>query len=456
LRDRGDDAVLLARAWLREHRPGTEMTAAACQRLRAWPWGGNVPELHAALANAVADAPGDLDARHLDALRPPSVPTIVTTSTGALDPALHPATLHRAGAASLHVPPIRDRDPAAVRALILGIAEGHPIRPEALAALAAMPWWGELPELQAALAALRRDWHRPIDMEHLHRVLPHGPPDLRPIEIMLAPVSLGDHIDGVRATLHARAVAIGRLTTPRRLPAAVSGPRERRQWLDRVLRGPAACFPLPMVPDASLLQAIITRDPQGLVVHAPAWARLVVHAGPLGGPGVLSVVRQDHPIAIGLGGEIQLVTSGGEPRLQLFVFAGATAMDELGPNALARAITDPIETIDLMPVEAGVQRWVLDPIEARALVNLLATLPGGELDGWIAHTLTLMRRRPELAALTAFLRTSPSPAEDVGRLMEYDGNEHIGPALLARIRELGDVEPRLARLPARIRRLTAP
>ena len=463
LRERGDDVLLLARAFLQQERPGAQLTAAACDRLRAWPWPGNVRELQAAIVRAAARTAGDVDAADLVGLQGAvSAPTFLTTSgEGQPDLRLPAALAHRATAVTLRVPAVRDRDPAHVRALLHALLDGHPIRSDALEALVGRPWWGNLTELRATLAALRRGWNRPIDRDRVAAVLPDlaARPDLRPIEVLLSPVAVGEEIDGLRARYAAGALVLGRSATLRELDAALTGPPERRAWLDAVVgAAPPALLPLRMLPDASRVQAIVARDPLGLVVHAPGWARLSVHAGPLGGPGLLTPVTQDRPVPLGPGGELQLLAPNGELRLQLFLFAGPVAAQELGPRALLRAASAPAATLHPAadPVEQASRRWVLDPAEARALINLLATHPGGEFKGWIAHTLKLLDKRPELTRLTAFLRAAPNPSDYTGRLFEYEGNEGLAPALLARIHELGDAELRLSRLPTRLRRLVDP
>ena len=72
LRERGDDVMRLARAFLARARPGAQLDAAAARAVRAYSWPGNVRELaqamaHGALFSRGAVAPAHLPARVLRA-----------------------------------------------------------------------------------------------------------------------------------------------------------------------------------------------------------------------------------------------------------------------------------------------------------------------------------------------------------------------------------------------------
>jgi transcriptional regulator with PAS, ATPase and Fis domain len=77
LRERGDDVLELARAFLARARPGAQLTADAMRVVRAYGWPGNVRELaqamaHGALFSQGAVGPGHLPARVLrGAAEPP-------------------------------------------------------------------------------------------------------------------------------------------------------------------------------------------------------------------------------------------------------------------------------------------------------------------------------------------------------------------------------------------------
>ncbi|MEM8993697.1 MAG: sigma-54 dependent transcriptional regulator [Acidobacteriota bacterium] len=74
LRDRGDDVVLLARAFLQAIRPNrAELTPEAASALRRHPWPGNVRELRNAIERAAIFADGPVDLGDL----PPDVRTAV-------------------------------------------------------------------------------------------------------------------------------------------------------------------------------------------------------------------------------------------------------------------------------------------------------------------------------------------------------------------------------------------
>ena len=90
LRVRGDDVLLLARAFLARARPGAFLDAEACRALRAYAWPGNVRELAQAMASSALFAGAD---RKVDrAALPPRI-------RGTLEPERAPETGHEAGLA---------------------------------------------------------------------------------------------------------------------------------------------------------------------------------------------------------------------------------------------------------------------------------------------------------------------------------------------------------------------
>lgn len=398
--------------------------------------------------------PDHLAAAGIDA-RPPG-PTLTTRSTTDESPWTAPAPaslVQRLTAITLRVPALQDRAPAHLRALILALLDGHPIREDALDLLVRQPWWGQQAELRAAIAAARRS-DSPIDVARLRTVLPglQATPDLRPIEVLLFPAAGTSGVEGLRGRYAARELILGRVGGRREIDAALARHDDRRAWLDAVApSGAPACLPLRFIPEASRIQAVIGRDAEGLVLHAAPWARLAVWGAPLteGGPG--AAVSPDAPLALGPGGEVRLVDAAGAPRLTLYVFSGGVAYDDLVPAALARSASVAGETV--FSGEAGdrpARRWVLQEAEVRALVQVIASFPGGEFKAWVVEAADVLERRPELARLAAYLRAAPNPADYLGRLFEYEGNEALAPALAHCLAKEGD--DRASRLPARLRR----
>lgn len=95
LRERPDDIVPIARSLLQKHaaragRPGLQLTEAACERLRAYPWPGNIRELDNAMQRALILAGGqtvDVGDLHFETDAAPAAPRTAAAPAPAEAPA---------------------------------------------------------------------------------------------------------------------------------------------------------------------------------------------------------------------------------------------------------------------------------------------------------------------------------------------------------------------------------
>ncbi|MCB9793942.1 MAG: sigma 54-interacting transcriptional regulator [Alphaproteobacteria bacterium] len=300
LRERAEDIPLLAERFLAaargEDAPG--FSEAATQVLLEHDWPGNIRELGNVVRLAAALAPegAPVPVQALGPLAPGQrrpVPLLVTSAGEEARWGLDRATTAALRAVSLKLPPLRDRGPLSIRSHVLGGLGGRPIHPEALARLERHPWWGNLPRLHAALAALRAAGEGPITPDTLSAHLPHllQGESAAPIRLLIGPVPEADgSVGGLREDFHQASVLIGRARSLADLRELARGPGGQRAaaWLRELeaMAGPVppALLSLGLLPRLSRAHALLTRDAEGLRVHALSGARLPLEAGPWARP----------------------------------------------------------------------------------------------------------------------------------------------------------------------------
>jgi hypothetical protein len=441
LRQRKEDVPLLARA---AAGVPLEVSPEAMQILTAHPWPGNVRELYNVVQHALAMAgPGQpLEPEHLGPLAPSNHrPTpLITTSDGQSQPGgIERSLLQRMTAVTLHVPPLRDRGPLAVRSALLALLDGRPVSLAALALLERRPWWGELPELCAAAAAIRANLDL-VDVPGLERALPHllHAQGAQPIRVLLSPtVGADGRVSGLQAEFFEGSLAIGR-----QAPELKSRP---------------AFLALPHVPRLSRQHLLVSRDEQGLVVHRSAGSKLPVRAGRLQPGAELYEVEPGHPVSLASAGEIQVFDPAeDEPVLQLFLFAGAVAFEQHAPLAAQRV---PVrEGATLGVPDAGGERlavWTLTDEECRALTEVVVQFQGIDFKAHLEGALRPRMSEPALARLARYV-LGPRPTQYCARLYEHPSNGALRAALAEALRALPDAAQRLDKLPLGIRRCLEP
>ncbi|MBL8615588.1 MAG: sigma-54-dependent Fis family transcriptional regulator [Deltaproteobacteria bacterium] len=349
LRERGADLDLLADRLLAEAAPGRglRLSTAARARLHAWPWPGNVRELRNLMGQAALGCEGSLvEPAQLGPLAPAAHRPVPLISLSAdLEPlragqgGLPRAALHRLTATTLAVPPLRERGRSSLRCAILHALGSQAATPEALALLEARPWWGELPELHAAAAALRAAGLPVVDAEAVRRLLPAGPAGAPPIRALLAPSRRDDgEIIGLQQDVHAPALVIGRapgwgplLRALRAVPA--EAPR-LAALLAAVGDGTPELLSLPYLPGLSRAHLVVRRAEGGLYVAVLLEARLLVQVAPYAG-GAPRRLGPGEGAAVGPAAGLTLLgPDGSSPLLRLSVFLGPVAFAEHAAAAL--------------------------------------------------------------------------------------------------------------------------
>ena len=473
LRERLDDLDALAQGLLAGRTHGIPWcTEEARQILRAHRWPGNVRELSNVLryADAVCPPGQPIGAEHLGPLSPRvrrRVPTLVVSSGGSTEGwGLERRLVQALTASTLTVPPVRDRGEASIRAVILDGLGGRPIEPAALDLLARQPWWGNLPELSALLAALRALPPGPIDRGALIAPLPHllDPAARAPMHVVLLPALDEDgRLTGLMREVHAGAALLGRVRDVRELQG--SDPRMRAAWAAiRAVVGDTtvSAVDLSLIPQLSRAQALVARDEEGLVVIALPGAGGRLLAGGLAGAG-LRTCAVDRPVSLGTAGEIAVIGRADELVLSVYVFLGDVALAEHGPTAAARAAAarhalDVTQDSRGLPAPAPEPRdspslrvWTVTPEERAALTELLGTYESGQIKPHVLSALAGWRADPALRRLTRYLEEAPRLSQYLTRLVEHADNQPLRADLAARLLALPDVDLRLELLPKGLR-----
>jgi DNA-binding NtrC family response regulator len=380
LRERGDDLDLLADRLLDEAAPGRglRLSPAARARLRSWAWPGNVRELRNLMGQVAIEAEGPLvEPAQLGPLAPAAHRPVPLISLSAdLEPlragqaGLPRAALHRLTATTLAVPPLRERGRSSLRCAIVQALGPQPATPEALALLEARPWWGELPELQAAAAALRAAGLPVVDAEAVRRLLPAGPTGAPPIRALLAPSRREDgEIIGLQQDVHAPALVIGRApgwgALLRALRAVPDEAPRLAALLAAVGEGTPELLSLPHLPGLSRAHLVVRRVEGGLHVAVLPEARLAVQLEPYGG-GAPRRLGPGEGAAAGPAAGLSLLGPDGQaPLLRLSLFLGPVAFAEHAAAALAAERPAPPTTLSagalgppvLAPAPAALDAW---------------------------------------------------------------------------------------------------
>lgn len=475
LRERLDDLDALARHLL-SRGDGPWCTPDALDALLSHSWPGNVRELANVLGFASAVAGGDLiEAEHLGALAPRNrrpTPVLVTSSTppGEEEAAwgLERGVVRRLTATTLRIPALQDRSAASLRARVLAGLPGRPVSSEALRALCSRPWWGNLPELEGVLAALRALPPGPITADVLQAHLPHlaAPFSATPIRTLLSPSRAGDRIDGLTRDFGAASVLVGRVRSMDELRRAARSDRRAAAWISAIEAAGAepACLDLGLLRRLSRAQLLVTRGTGGLEVHALPGVARPVRAGPLVPGAGLQPVTVDAPVVVGDAGEVQVVDPTGRAYLQLFVFAGAVAYDDRAPEAAARFEADrdahqatAMETRQEAPRSAPGPTtpgrvWPVTAVEEGELVRLFMGFRGGSLKAHVEQAIALRGASRELDRLDAYLQGAPRLSQYLARLVEFAPNEGLRAALSDALAAAPDGALRVALWPKGVRR----
>jgi transcriptional regulator with GAF, ATPase, and Fis domain len=483
LRQRLEDLDLLARAFLAREW-GAEAPEPWCSpeargALLRHDWPGNVRELHNVLrlAATLASAGRCLEPSDLGPLSPwhQRRAPILTTHTSASREGwgMERAQVQRLTLTSLHVPPLRDRAPAARRAAVLSWLGGRPIEPDALRLLEEHPWWGNLSELQATLAVLEHAAPGPLDLDTVQRHLPHlmQATGFAPIRTLLVPRrgALG-RVVGLTQDFEANALLVGRVSRLEDLARAERrGDARAAMWLRELERrageGLIACLDLGLLPRLSRAHLLVTRDAAGLCLHRLPGARLSVQATSLGQEQRLEEVSEGEQMSLGRAGAVRVLSPSGQTYLEMFLFAGAVAYEEFSAWALGLdqsqmslmqatvSQTAGVEASRPSPVSAGLRVWGLGPGEVEALNAAVASFRGGQLK---QHTL-LALSGGSTTRLRQFLEQAPRFSQYLVRLYELPENGRLRRDLRRRLRDDPEGELRLNLLPRGLRRcVTSP
>ncbi len=467
LRERVGDPLLLAELMLREQTGAPiELSPEARRVLSEWRWPGNVRELGHVVAQAVAQVTvqartltpprSRIEVQDLGPLAPVNrrpVP-LLTTSSESLErvgvPGLERDRIQRLTSVTLRILPLRDRGSRCLRSAILGLLDGRPIRLEALDALLRRPWWGNFPELQGAMSGIRSNVDGPVDLAALQRTLPHllRSGGQQPIHVLLNPtIQIDGAVSGLSEEFFDGAVLIGRVRTLRELEATATDSRARNR-LDviRQLLGPVipGCLNLAQLSYLSRAHCLVTRDGQGLCIHAIPDVNLPVYAATLEEEVSRQRVQPGVSVPLGQAGELAILNPDGSLCVQIFLFAGAVAREEHARTAARRARQESSATLHIgVPGHKArpLTVWELDDTEVRVLTGIVLRYGGND---FAAHlTAELEACRAEVGRLAAYICEAPRPTQYCGRLYEFPANERLRQALVAGIGRMGDGAGRL-------------
>jgi DNA-binding NtrC family response regulator len=479
LRDRGADVLALARSFARQSLGQDPeagwLSAEAQDLLLAHHWPGNARELRNVILRAALEARGGpIQPRHLGPLAPTRrrpAPLLVTTSDrdfGSRELKHLPrSVMPELTAVTLRVPSLRDRGPEALRARILHLLDGKAITPQALGWLERRPWWGNLPELEAAMRVLSAS-PGCVTLESVRAHLSHlVAGDCAPIRALLHPAADGrGGVTGFHQEVHQAAAIIGRAQSVAALDAMLA--RGSNSELGEHLRaslGPAQAgfFSFPHLPLLSRAHLMVSRGLKGLEVQTLPGARLPVMVRSIQSSelGELRVLHPGESVSVGAAGEIRVLRPGRpEPYLQLFLFSGAVALEEHGVGALAalpRISDRTMGASKLASAKPLVSKrspprprvWCLDGWEQVTLNQVVMGFRGGDFSAHLeAHLLSDDARLERLRAYLLGVR----PTQYCGRLYSFPMNEELRQDLVARIQASQEPERCLGLLPLAIRK----
>jgi DNA-binding NtrC family response regulator len=455
LRDRKEDVPRLAAHFLAQEPVQPRWSGDALAQLEAHDWPGNARELRHVVRYAAAVAGDTIAPSHLGALAEHRVgpAPLLTTGTEDEPAALEPRDLRALTMVTLRVPPLRERGAASIRHRVLHGLGGTAIAADALEALARAPWWGNQPELDAAVRALSATRTPLIQLDDVRHLLPNASSTRAPVRVLLAPTfDAHGGVDGLVREYDDQSLLIGRIERMSDLRrASRSGDERLQRWvraIDRLTTGiDPACLDLSLLQGLSRAQALVLRGADGLWVHALPSSALEVHARGLDSHAPLVHVTPDAPVVLGTGGEIRLQRSGTpQPVAHLFVFLGAVAFDTLGAVAVqrwrasqreadqteVRGVPPARRAPDPPPRRGGLRVWVLSPGEVDALNSTVATFRGGQFKAHLLSAARGWRRDATLSRLHTFVLAAPRVAQYVARLYELEGNARLREDLLAR------------------------
>jgi MoxR-like ATPase len=473
LRQRRGDILLLAEHFYRQARrretvPSTWLEEDAREALNSWPWPGNIRELANVIELAAVTTEGrrvrvsDLGA--LDPVNRRPAPLLTTSSEGPASWGMEKELVQRLTAVTLKIPPLQDRGARCVRNAILGLLDGRPIRSDVLVALERRPWWGNFPELEMAMAAIRSNLECTVDPAGLRQALPTllAAGGREPLLALQNPVRLDDgRVTGMEWEYPEGALLVGRLSSLRELEAGAGDPKvDARLQAVRAVLGTVrpACLNLAHLDFLSRAHFVVTREEGGLKIHALPRVSAPILAGSLGG-GPLRELQPGSPLLVGAAGEV-LVKGPRGTQLQLFLFAGAVAREEFAGVALQRVGT-PKETMFQQgaPVEAETEKsrvWALDSTEIRLLTELMVRHPGRNFSNYIKTELEARRHEPGFGRLCPYIADSPRPTQYCQRIYEFEPNRGALAALAAAFMRLPDGRERASQLPSTIATLLLP
>jgi hypothetical protein len=162
---------------------------------------------------------------------------------------------------------------------------------------------------------------------------------------------------------------------------------------------------------------------------------------------------------------------GGEDagRIELYLFEGAVAFEELAERALGRSEPPAQTGIHALPpappspptppladAEAPRPRlWALDPGEVALLNGLVARFRGGDFEHHLEQGLSPRAREPEARRLCAYV-LGVRPTQYCGRLYDHPPNRALREDLAARLRLLPEPAALLSLFPLGLRRVVGP
>ena len=488
LRERRNDIEELARHFLKESRE--EVTEPFCtpevlEILKEYRWPGNIRELGNVIRYAAAisaEEGGPLRPEHLGPLAPQNRKRapILTTRSGSSEhlgsAVLDAGTRRWMTMTTLTVPPLRERDLASRRAMVLSTLRGRPITPEALQILESAPWFGNALELGHRLQVLSAAPEGLIGVAQVQHYLPElvAPISHAPIQVLLSPVrQASGKVGGLSWEIDAGALLLGRIRHLDELRRAYHDARVTH-WLETIQEVcrhvEPACLDLSLLGRLSRAHLLVTRDADGLSVHLMPGTGLVAQAATLDEE--LQEVRSGRPFSIGSAGEVRILNSRGKLYLQLFFFAGMVAAEQYGEEALRRAEiarqpagatlgthADSVRTEGRSSRRLSSSRtqrqrvWELSEVEIEALTDIVASYEGGQFNRHLLSSLAMLRNRPACEGLVDYLGGAPRKAQYVVRLYEKPENEAARDHLRARFKALEDGARRVEILPMGLQRI---
>lgn len=465
LRERTDDIETLA-AHILSAQGAHTLSERAIQCLLSYSWPGNIREMINVLRYASALAEDQrIEPQHLQSIQTDQPQPVIVTCFDAdsLEQLVHiqPHAKRRLTTVCMDIPPVRHRSMDAKKQIILAHLDGRPIQPSALHLLAEHAWWGNLPEMSMTLRALCANSTGILRVEHICDHLPQvvNALDHAPIHVLQHPtMDRTGNIDGLSWDFDAATLVIGRIPHRQLLDSQDQRMSQWRRYMDTHSTGEPGFLSFDLLRRLSRVHALVTRNPNGLLVHRMPNSGLALYAGPLDGP--LEAVEITRPVECGQALELRIVLPDERPYLQLFVFNGPLARVRWLNATLQRAedvragvLKTQYNTMMTQNDQAKTRVWTLNEAETQILIDIICSYAGGGFKNHIIEALQGLEQNPQFHALVSYFEHAPRATQYMVRLCEKTENKPLRLGIQQRYAQMPHPERFLHTLPTGLRRL---